>query len=98
MTVISIHDSLEISWFPPLFSNGIITSYYIKVVSLQSETSITESNISDIFYINHNLSEYSIIVINFCMSCYLLQIISLKVLEFPTMSALLLSTRRDWVM
>ena len=68
MTVVPINDSTSlISWCPPLFPNGNITSYYIKIISLKSETSMTESNISDTFYINLNLSEYSIIVINFCM-------------------------------
>ena len=94
MTILPFNDStLEITWFPPLSPNGNITSYYIKVISLQSETSAMESNNTlDTSYVNHNLSEFSIIVI-----CLLLNI-SLKVLEFPTVSALQLSTRRDWVM
>ena len=69
MIVEPFNDStLEISWCPPLSPNGNITSYYIKVISLQSETSITESNnILDTSYVNHNLSKCSIIVINFSM-------------------------------
>ena len=69
ITLLPFNDStLEILWIHPLFPNGNITSYYIKVINLQSETSITQYNsILDTSYVDHNLSEYSIIVICFCM-------------------------------
>ena len=69
MTVLPFNDStLEISWSPPHFPNGNITSYSIKVISLHSEISITEyNNILDTSYVKHYLSECSIIVVCFCM-------------------------------